>query len=231
MKLLRAAFVVMLFTAVALCVGGRGKAGFIATQQDQIGVYILVHVTPAPIVYNKTAGGNEKIALRMGVRGRGSQLFTDVFEPVSSNIVAQNQVDVRVQAEVSPNPKGTMLYATPTMVDIYQTAGTTQTTSACKYTVTVDTPSTTSWTLDDGLGFDFVNGWYGSSLANNTYLQGATPQPTSTPFVVYADDGNKWNTKEKSTGMKTYCVTLTLTIPSTVPQGAYSTNAIYTLFF
>lgn len=231
MKFLRLAFIVVLVSAAALCVGGRGRAGFLATQQDQIGVFILVNVTPAPIVYNGASHRDDAISLRMGLRGRGSQMFTDAFTQVSPNLVAQNQVDVRVQAEVSPNPKATMLYSDVPSVVINQTAGTTQTTAACVYKVTVDTPATTSWTLDDGVSADFVNGWYGSSLANNTYLQASTPQPTATPFVVYADDGNKWNTKEKSTGMQTYCVTLTLTIPSTIPQGAYSTNAIYTLYF
>ncbi len=30
---------------------------------------------------------------------------------------------------------------------------------------------------------------------------------------------------------KTYCVDLTLTIPSSVPTGAYSTTAVYTIWY
>lgn len=222
MKILRRVFIGIAVLAVALVTGNRVEAGFVQTQQDQIAVYILVNVTPAPVAY-RPQHTDDKIAVRMGLRGRGSTQFTD--------LIAQQQVDVRVQAEVSPNPKATMLYSNVPAVTINQVAGTTQSTVSCVYTVTVDTPSTTSWTLDDGLSNDFGNGFSGTDLANNTYLQGGTPQPTSTPFVVYPDNNNLWNTKEKSTGMHTYCVTLTLSIPAAAGQGAYGTNAIYTLYF
>jgi hypothetical protein len=146
-------------------------------------------------------------------------------------MVAQAQSAVRVQANVSPNPNATLLYSNIPAVTINQTAGTTASTSSCVYTVTVDTASTIAWTLDDGLSGNFTTSWPGGDLANNTYLQSGAPQPTATPFVVYASNNNTWNPKEKSSGMQTYCVTLTLTIPATVPGGAYSTNAIYTLYY
>lgn len=228
MKLLRAAFVLIAALAIALAASNRVKASFVQTQQDQIGVYVLVNVTPA-VAYHQGPSG-DTIAMRMAMRGRGSALFTDTFQKVSPTEVAQQQAGVRVQAEVSPNPKGTLLYSNTPSVPINQVAGTTQT-IPCAYTVTVDTPPTTSWTLDDGLSNDFGNGFPGGDLRNNTYLQAATPLPTSTPFIVYPDNNNTWNTKEKSSGMQTYCVTLTLSIPAAAGSGAYSTNAIYTLFY
>lgn len=229
MKMLRAAFVLIAAIAVALTASSRVKASFVQKQQDYISVVVLVNVTPAAVGYRSwQKAGN--ISMRMALRGRGSDRFTDFVRYVPKTEVAQQQADVRVQAEVSPNPKGTMLYYNTPQVVFNQVAGTTQTKS-CAYTITVDTPSTTSWTLDDGLSNDFGNGFSGNNLLNNTYVQAATPLPTSTPFIVYPDNNSTWNTKEKSSGMHTYCVDLTLTIPAAAGSGAYSTNAVYTLFF
>lgn len=230
MKSLRAFFIALATGGLALA-AGTGAVAYLPKQQDQIAVYILVNVTPAPVVYRSHDTG-AKIALRMAMRGRGSEAFPDAFSSIAPNLVAQQQTDVRVQAEVSPNPNATLLYSNQAAVTINQTAGTTQSTATCVYTVTVDTPTTTLWSLDDGLGNDFENGWPGSDLANNTYLQGATPQPTSTPFVVYPDNNDTWyKFASNMTGMQTFCVTLTLTIPSNIAGGAYSTNAVYTLYF
>lgn len=217
MTRLRVAAVGLMAIVIALALSQPGRSAFIQTQRDQIAVYILVNVTPAPLAYEPAR------------EARGSAAFVDF---VSGDLVAQVQKAVRVQANVSPNPNATLLYANTPAVTINQTAGTTATTPACVYKVTVDTPSTTSWTLDDGLSNDFITTtWPGKNLANNTYADGATPQPAATPFIVYSTNNNTWNPKEKASGMQTYCVTLTLTIPATVPGGAYSTNAIYTLYY
>lgn len=231
MNRLRLIFTCIVVAGVALVLGGRSNAAFLQQQRDQIAVYILVNVTPAPVVYAPQTASSQ-IDVRMGLRARGSAQFVDTLDPHLGQLVAQQQSAVRVQAEVSPNPLATLLYSNAPQVIINQTAGTTATTPACVYTVTVDTPSTTSWTLKDGLSNDFVTGsWNGNTLADNTYLQAGTPQATATPFIVYPDNNNTWNTRAASSGMKTYCVTLTLTIPSNIGQGAYTTNAIYTLYY
>lgn len=232
MTRLRWAFCGLLVVAAAILAAQPGRSAFMQTQRDQISVLILVNVTPAPVVYEPPASAPLHIAAHMLGRARGSDNFVDVPDAGLTNMVAQAQSAVRVQANVSPNPNATLLYANAPAVTINQTAGTTATTPACVYTVTVDTAPTTSWTLDDGLSGDFINTtWPGKDLSDNTYLQAGTPQPAATPFIVYANNNNTWNPREKSTGMRTYCVTLTLTIPSSVPGGAYSTNAIYTLYY
>ncbi|HEY9181256.1 MAG TPA: hypothetical protein VIO32_11095 [Candidatus Baltobacteraceae bacterium] len=236
MTRLRWTFVGLMAFVIALTLGQPGQSAFLQTQRDQIAVVVLVNVTPA-VAYEP---GNVPVPAQRGSiaiashirRARGSDALTDAPDFKIGNAVAQAQSAVRVQASVSPNPNATLLYSNVPDVTINQTAGTTATTPVCVYTVTVDTPPTTSWTLDDGLSGDFIaNTWPGKDLSNNTYLQAGTPQPTATPFIVYAGNNSSWNPKEKSSGMQTYCVTLTLTIPSTVPGGAYSTNAIYTLYF
>jgi hypothetical protein len=234
MKSLRVAFVAVAALVIALSAGQRGKTAFLQTQRDQIAVFILVNVTPAPVGYKPVPAGPMRIATNVSEIARGSSRFVDAPNIDLGSAVAQSQAQsaVRVQASVSPNPNATMLYSNVPTVTINQTAGTTATTPTCVYTVTVHTATSTSWTLDDGLSGDFITtNWTGGSLANNTYIQGATPQPTSTPFVVFTTDGSHWNQKANGSGMKTYCVTLTLSIPASVPGGAYSTNAIYTLYF
>ena len=230
MNRLRAAFVLFAALAAVVLVGGRGNASFVQTQRDQISVYVLVNVTPAPVVYEPSANSESGIDIRMGLRARGSSNFVDALP---AQMVAQStaQHAVRVQAEVSPNPNATLLYSNTPAVTLNATAGTTVTSPACVYTVTVHTLSTTSWTLDDGLSNDFSSTFPGKDLANNTYPQGGTPLATATPFIVYPNNNNTWYAREKSTGVQTYCVTLTLTVPSTVPGGAYSTNAVYTLYY
>jgi hypothetical protein len=114
-------------------------------------------------------------------------------------------------------------------VTLTGTAGTTVTQS-CAYTITVDTPATTYWTLTDGLSNDFSGSFPGRDLLNNTY-SGATPQPNPIAFVVYPDNNNQPAQLTKAYGTATFCVDLSLTIPSAVPGGAYSTNAVYTLSY
>lgn len=237
---LRIPLAAVVFLGVVLSLATGVQASFVQTERDQQSVYILVNVTPSPIVYVPQAQpliADRQIAYRMSMRARGSSAKTDSLAGAQyGDLVAMvaptptAQADVKVEAEVSPNPIATLLYTNVPNVTLNGVAGTTVK-QTCAYTVTVDRLSGYSWTLDDGLSADFAGGFPGGDLADNTYLQFATPQPTSTPFVVYATDGNLWHAVEKSSGMQTYCVDLTLTIPGSVPGGAYSSNAVYTLYF
>ncbi|HET7814920.1 MAG TPA: hypothetical protein VFL13_11155 [Candidatus Baltobacteraceae bacterium] len=205
------------------------------SQRAQITVTVVVNVTPNPLAYNSDTipappGIGAPIAARFALRARGSAAAVDsVTGQTLKDFVAQNvsvQHALKVQAQVTPNPQGTMLISNQQSVAISGTAGTTVSQS-CLYTVTVNTTQST-WTLDDGLSANLASGFPGSDLANNTYLQGATPKPTSTPFVVYP---TAWTAVASSNLSKTYCVDLTVTIPAAVTGGTYSTNAVYTLYY
>ncbi len=232
MRRLRLLLMAVAALAVVLISGQRGHASFAQTQRDQISVVVLVNVTPAPLVYAPAhSERGTAISMRMQMRARGSGVEGVPNIDIGDNVVAQAQSATRVQAEVSPNPNATLLYYNVPQVTMTGTAGTTLTTT-CAYTITVHTASTISWTLDDGLSNDFSGTTFpGNSLANNTYIQGGTPQATATPFVVYPNNNNSWFARAKSTGIQTYCVDLTLAIPRAVPGGAYSTNAVYTLYY
>ncbi|MGZ3553447.1 MAG: hypothetical protein ACXWNK_15515, partial [Vulcanimicrobiaceae bacterium] len=186
-----------------------------------------------PITYATPPVGEARgIAVAMRARARGSRDDVDApnFAIGDGTLVAQTQAAVRVQASISPNPNATLLYPNNTAIPISGTAGTTVT-MPCAYTVTVHT-TVTSWTLREGLSNDFSGTTFpGSDLANNTYLQGATPNPSATAFTVYPDANNTWSVLSASGGIKTYCVDLILKIPVAVPGGAYSTNAVYTLYY
>ncbi len=226
----RAALLCLLGLALVLAAASNSQASFLQTMQDQISVYILVNVTPAPIVYNPALRTDaRRIETRVALRARGSSEFFDALAPDRPLVVAQAQQPVKVEAEVSPNPKATMLYSNVPADTITGTAGT-SVTQTCAYTVTVDTAKS-SWTLYDGLSNDFSSVFPGNSLANNTYLQGGTPNAQATPFYVYPDNNDNWAVVEKSSYQHTYCVDLVLTIPGNVPGGAYSTNAVYSLYY
>jgi hypothetical protein len=224
---------VMLFAIVA-ALNGHVDASFMQTQRAQRFVYILVNVTPAPIVYAPSeTGGEREIAASMARRARGGGI--DISRADGEGImIAQatgNQKAVRVEAAVSPDPTATMLYTNNQTVIMNGTAGTTVT-QTCAYTVTVHT-TITSWTLYHGLSGEFTGAsgatFPGADLLNNTYI--TSPNPAPTPFVVYPDNNNQFAVLAKSGGNATYCVDLTLNIPSTVSGGAYSTNAVYTLYY
>jgi len=247
MKQFRLLLIVAGFVMLALVLAQPVKAT-ISTQQAQIGFTIIVNVTPSPmpsstgLVYVPEQApameGRPSIGAISARRltpslARGFQAEDLQFEG-GSTLVAQAQVQhsVLVQAEVTPNPKATILYTdvggnSGSSVTLNQTAGTTVQ-YACAFTVTVD--MTTTWVLDQGISSDFATGFPGKDLANDTYKNSATPLPTSTPYVVYADDGSVWSQMATGTTESTYCVTLTLTVPGTTSEGTYSTNAIYTLF-
>lgn len=233
----------MLFVTAGIIVFGvlfaRPVLATIETQQDQIGITIVVTVSPTPIAYVPHAvpasSGVGTIVASMSVH-RAPAAMQRVFRAESLHfigsprVIAQAQVQhgVLVQAEVTPNPNATLLYSNNNLVSMSAYPGQTVFLS-CAFTVTVD--STKSWSLDEGLSNDFASDWNGRTLANNTYVSAATPKPTATPYIVYADDGKAWSLAGTGKAMTTYCVDLTLNVPATIASGTYSTNAIYTVLF
>lgn len=214
-------------------------AGF-QQQRAQIGVTVVINVTPNPLVYHRTNGSGATDAIVASAHIRGaSPAIERVFEaqqlhfaPMSGALVAAAQKGVKVEAEISPNPNGTMLTsdAGGYQAQFNVTAGT-PATFPCAYHVTVDT-TMTNWTLKHGLSGDFTNNittFPGGDVGNNSYL--TTPLPTATPFVVYANDGGTWTILNTNSGTKTYCVDLTISVPGTTAQGTYASNAIYTLYY
>ncbi len=204
-----AACVVVVATAPVL-------ASFV-TQRDQISITIVVNVTPAPVSMLETHPA------------RGSADDIAVTGRVRERIVAQAsaQKPVRVEASVTPNPNATLLYSDNPIVVVNATAGT-SVTIPCAYHVNVHT-TTNNWQLKHGLSDDFGSGFAGATVANNSYL--LAPNPTATPFIVYADDGHVWASLATNSGIKQYCVDLTIKVPVAVAGGAYSTNAVYTLYW
>ncbi|HEY8298023.1 MAG TPA: hypothetical protein VIG32_08390 [Candidatus Baltobacteraceae bacterium] len=230
LRLATAAFVL---AAIGLALGTHGEAGFIQSQRSQRSVYILVNVTPAPIVYApSSSSGDRGISVRMALRQRGGGSEAQLARDGDGVLVAAvpppgAQNGVKVEAEVTPDPNATLLYADQPAVLFNAVAGTTVT-QPCAYHVTVHT-TITRWTLRDGLSNDFASGTFpGSSLSNNSYDTLNTPQPAATPFVVYPA---QFVPMASAGGIHTYCVDLTLSIPASVPGGAYSTNAVYTLYY
>ena len=212
------------------------------SQRAQIGITIIVNVSPSPIAYapRQVPGGSPGMIVAAMSMHPAPAALQHVFRANSlhfigpSRMIAQAQVQhgVLVQAEVTPNPNATLLYSNLNEVTINNVSPGGRETITCAFTVTVDHSG--SWSLDEGLSNDFASEWTGTDLANNTYKSPSppsTPQPTSTPYVVYPDDGSKWSLAATGSTIMTYCVDLTITVPASVPVGSYSTNAIYTLFF
>jgi len=215
----------------------------IQTQQAQIILNLVVQVVGTPIAYvphqTLAQSGQPAIvsALRRAVpsiqrtfRAEGLHFDGDL-----SSLVAQAQVQhsVLVQAEVTPNPKGTILVSNVPNVTITAAPGqTVKVTPPCALTVTVN--MSTAWSLEEGLSNDLTSStgstFPGKDVANDTYKNSATPLPTSTPYIVYADDGRVWSGLGSGTAITTYCVDLTVTVPASTTDGTYSTNAVYTLF-
>ncbi len=188
----------------------------IVTLRDQIAITVVINVTPAPVVFvsHPSRGSVDEIAISGRLRG---------------TVVAQAtaQRAVRVEANVTPNPNATLLYSDQPIVTINATAGTTVAVS-CAFHVSIQTAHV-NWQLKHGVSNDFAKGFVGGDLANDTYL--AVPLPTSTPYVVYADNGGVWQPFQTNSGTKTYCVDLTIKVPVSIAGGAYSTNAVYSLYW
>jgi|SRR5579884_853261 len=227
-RLQRLALALAVVITGAVLFSPRSHAGLAQQQRDQISIAVIVNVTPAA-GYVPAPQAPPAIAARLGLHeARGSERNVDAFPSSGGDLVAQtsNQKSLKVTAQVTPNPNATLLYGNLPMVQMTGTAGTTVQ-QTCIYTVTVHTTIST-WTLREGLSGNFAGNFPGTDLANNSYIAGATPQPTSTPFIVYP---TSWSVLAQSGGIKTYCVDLSLTIPAAVPGGTYSTNAVYTLYY
>jgi hypothetical protein len=222
----RTVVALFVFAAALAIFSGRSHASLAQVQRDQISINVIVNVTPAAGYVPAPKQQQPAIISARLREARGSAQNVD--ELPAGILVAQatQQKALKVEAAVTPNPNATLLYGNVPGVMMNATAGTTATQS-CIYTVTVHT-TVTSWTLREGLSGDFASGFPGTDLANNSYLQGATPQPTSTPFVVYP---TSWTVLASSGGIKTYCVDLTVNVPASVAGGAYSTNAVYTIYY
>jgi len=227
----------------------------IQTERAQIAISITITVTaPVGVALPSHAGDDEAVTGRSGIvaslqldpKERPNKHYAAenlVFD--THNAVAQNQGSIGVQAEVTPNPSGTMLYGnncqgtSPTSgqcgsVAITQTSGTTEV-YHCIYEVVIDTTEA-SWTLDNGLYTDFEPQGSGSGdipggdVAYNGYLSTGTPKPTATPFIVYSD-GAAWVSFAANADAATYCVDLTVTIPASTAVGTYGSQAVYTLYY
>lgn len=210
----------------------------IQQQRAQITVTITVNVTPAPIAYNgsamETSRNGIKASLVLNAREALDQTFhAENLSFVGGSMIAQatNQKAVKVEAEVSPNPNGTLLTSDQTGVVINQQAGTTVS-YPCIYHVSVST-AITNWSLDHGLYSNFIDmtdstAFAGSAMKNKSYI--ATPQPAFTPFVVYSN-GQNWALLQANSKSKTYCVDLELVLPASTSQGSYSSQATYTLLY
>jgi hypothetical protein len=211
----------------------------IQTQRAQISVTITINVTPNPLGYaappaaSDTSGRGILARLTLNAGERPQQYHAESLAFEGGELVAQNQGAVKVEASVSPNPAGTLLFSNQTGVVFSQEAGTVVT-YTCPYTVTVDT-TISSWTLEHGLYTDFEDltdktSFTGHDAANNTHVQTQTPKPSYTPFIVYSD-GQSWTIADTNAGMKTYCVDLQITIPIATTGGQYNSNAVYTLLY
>lgn len=219
---------VLALFAVAACLAvfsAHSHASLAQVQRDQISINIIINVTPAPAYVPGAPAAPAVITARLH-EAKGSAQNVDALPEGELVAQATQQKALKVEATVTPNPLATLLYGSTPGVMMNATGGTTVT-QPCIYTVTVHT-TVTSWTLRQGLSGDFGSGFPGTDLANNSYIQGAAPQPTSTPFVVYP---TSWTVLGSSGGIKTYCVDLSVTVPASVAGGAYSTNAVYTVYY
>lgn len=209
----------------------------IQQQRAQIAVSITVNVSN-PLGYrapaaSDTSGGGIIAKLMLNPKESPRQYRAESLSFTGPSVLAQNQGGVKVEASVSPNPAGTLLYSNTPGVIFSQMAGTTVT-YTCPYTVTVST-TVASWTLEHGLFTDMEDPTHnytftGHDVANNTHLQLGTPKPAFTPFIVFSD-GQSWTIADTNGLTKTYCVDLKITVPAANLTGQYSSNAVYTLLY
>ncbi|HZT11339.1 MAG TPA: hypothetical protein VFA29_00915 [Candidatus Baltobacteraceae bacterium] len=211
--------------AIVAVLSGPTRAGVAQSQRAQIAIALLINVTgvgrapvPAPAV---------PVVANVALRAKGSAPSVDSVAGNSTLVAQQTQSAVKVEAEVSPNPAATLLYSNNAAVVMNGNAGTTISQS-CAYQVTVHS-NIISWTLRDGLSGNPTSSstsFPGPDVAHNDYQ--ATPKPTSSPFIVYP---SAWANVVTASNVQTYCVDLSVTIPLSTPTGAYSTNAVYTLYW
>lgn len=231
MTRLQKVFVTLLAIGAIALVCSRPSQALIQSQRAQIGVTIVVNVTPSPVVYapRTVADADSRLPImaKFALHARGSAQGVDAMTSDLGVLVAQAQSAVKVQAVVTPNPNATLLTSNYPATSISGVAGSTVSVP-CVYQVKVQT-TITSWTLRQGLSGHFDGTAFpGTDLSNNSYLTSSTPNPKATPFVVYP---SAWTVLASGGSTRTYCVDLQVSIPATTPQGTYSSNAIYTLYY
>lgn len=211
---LRAALAAIATFALMLGLPGVCDAGFVQIQRAQIAIYILVNVAPGPYGMR---GAPRRIAAADGARFDVAQV--------------QKQSGVPVQANVVANATGNLLTSNTNAITLGQTAGTTAT-YPCAFKVKVTT-TVTAWTLYTGLSGDFSGNFNGNTLSWLDYQSTTTPSATATfqNYTVYPDNNNAWQSDRKGSTTFEECVDLTLAIPVTVLGGAYSSNAVYSLYY
>ena len=214
---LRLGFFLIAIAATLCALPGRLLA--LQLQRAQVTVYVQVNVTPGPYGYE---------AHRRLAKGGGG----GALSPRSvAQVMPSSQAAVPVQANVQPNPSGTLLTVTPSFISISAQAGAGPALFPCMYTIAVNTAATQNWSLESGLSADFSASFNGKNLAQSLYA-GAPPVPeTYTAFTVYPDNNNAWALTATGTGSKVLCVDLQLTIPVTVLSGTYGSSAVYTLYY
>lgn len=223
----------VLVTGIAALVCSRPSQALIQSQRAQIGVTIIVNVTPSPVAFAPQTVARvehpEPLMAKFVLRARGSSEGVDSEISSLGTLVAQTaQSSLKVQAEVTPNPNATLLTSNYPSATLTGIAGSTVMVP-CIYQVKVST-TITSWTLREGLSSNFDGSIFpGTDLSNNSYPSPpSSPNPTYTPFVVYP---SAWTVLGSGGSTKNYCVDLQVKIPGTTPQGTYSSNAIYTLYY
>lgn len=230
MKRLQKAFITVLAIGIIALLWSRPSQALIQSQRAQIGVTIIVNVTPSPIAYAPQTIAQAPIVAKFAMHARGSSDAVDATISDVQTLVAQASAQnaLKVQANVTPNPNATLLTANYPGTTISGVAGSTVKV-ACVYQVKVQTTQA-SWTLRQGLSSHFDGTVFpGTDLSNNSYLSpSGTPNPTYTPFVVYP---SAWTVLASGGATRTYCVDLQVAIPGNTPQGSYSSNAIYTLYY
>ena len=218
----------------------------ISSQRAQIGVAIIVNVTPNPLGY----AGRSIVAARRSpfVIAHLREVAAPLSRPYDAQALqilpgsdmmiaqAKTQAGVEVMASISPNPNATLLVSNQPSVTESVEAGV-KTTFKCVYQVTVSTTNT-DWQLKYGLSADFTSGsatFPGNDLTEAAYVvpPSPSPSPAETAFPVYADNGGIWSITNGAaySGSKTFCVDLTFNVPIAIAQGTYSSNAIYTLYY
>jgi len=204
-----------LVAALALCMHfpSVSDAGFVQLQRAQTAVYVLVNVAPNPLA----------------VRPDPRAIAYD--GPHFDVAQTTKQHGVPVQANVIANATGTLLTTDTNNITINQMAGTSAI-YPCSYHVRVKT-AVTSWSLTTGLSNDFDTNFNGNTMAWSDYLTPTAPVPSPTPknFIVYGDNNNAWQADRRGSVNFDECVDLTLSIPTPVPGGSYSTNAVYSLYY
>lgn len=211
----------------------------IQSEQAQLLLNVSVQVVGTPVGYvPHQASGQMTIASTLRRAAPSIQRAFNAegihFEGDSS-LVAQAQVQhsVLVQAEVTPNPKGTILVSNVPNVAMTAAPGQTVTTTSSPCALTVSVNMSSAWSLEEGAATAMTSGtstFPNTALANNTFLNSGTPRPAATPYIVYASDGNVWSGLASGSTITTYCVVLSIAVPATAVDGTYSTTVVYTLY-